>query len=51
VVPSLKGGRYRLDFGGLVRVPSSKNFILGGVGSSSGHAMLFGCVGTDRFIL
>ena len=47
VRPRMVRGRYRLDFGGRVRVPSAKNFILGeGLGS-----VLFGGVGVDRYVV
>lgn len=37
-------GKFRLDFQGKVRIPSSKNFILEGTEKTKGHSLLFGKV-------
>ena len=48
IEPVLLRGKYRLDFGGSVRIPSSRNFILG----NNGHQnLLFGKASEDRFVM
>ena len=42
-------GKYRLDFGGSVRIPSSRNFILGNKNRACN--LLFGKVSQDRYVL
>lgn len=46
--PTLLRGKYRLDFGGKVRVPSSKNFILK---QGQMQSLLFGKVAKDTYIM
>ena len=46
--PTLIRGKYRLDFGGKVRVPSSKNFILN---HGSEQSLLFGKVDKDSYLM
>ena len=46
--PNLVRGKYRLDFGGKVRVPSSKNFILN---YNEHQSLLFGKVAKDTYIM
>ena len=46
--PTLVRGKYRLDFDGKVRVPSSKNFILK---QDMNQSLLFGKVAKDTYIM
>lgn len=49
--PALIRGKYRLDFQGKVRVPSSRNFLLEGTKRTKGHSLLFGKVSQDCYIV
>jgi hypothetical protein len=47
--PTIKRGKYRLDFKGKVKVPSSKNFILKDPKDS--QSLLFGKINDNTYIL
>jgi hypothetical protein len=46
--PALIRGKYRLDFGGKVKIPTSKNFILL---KGEAQALLFGKVNPDTYLM
>jgi hypothetical protein len=51
VEPVLIRGKYRLNFDGKVRIPSSKNFILEGDALTKGNSLLFGKISEDCYMM
>lgn len=53
VKPILKKGKFRIDFGGKVKMPSAKNFILELVIAKGQRkrSLLFGKIKDDRYVM
>jgi hypothetical protein len=51
--PILKKGKFRMDFGGKVKIPSAKNFILEYLAAKDKRkrCLLFGKVAEDKYIM